>query len=438
MPKDFDLCVAEKGRVVTIPVKGHPDQYLHICYDAEGKSHSGEVMTKKASENMMLFPISVDELKFAESGVAEEIQVLPVGTWKHPAYGKIEISEKDIKEFIKNFDSDIRKELPITEGHSVGEQELPAIGWFKQLINKGREGLWAIVEWTKEGMELLKKKSYKYFSPEFYSSYEDPETHKTYQNVLVGGALTNRPYFKGLQAIVLSELTIFKEMLTLEEILKKEPTELTDEETALVKEKKDELTDDQKESFKDVIGEGGEKTDEEKKAEAEKAKADADAKAKSEADAKAKVDAEANKGSETIVMSKESLKFLETQAQEGVKAMAILRKTEATNYAQSLIFSEINQRGKFLPKSQNKVVDFLLSLTEAQQKSFKEIVAELPQANLFSELGENAGAEMKATDRINTLVKEKLSKDVKLEYRQALEMVFAENPDLQKEYGESK
>lgn len=45
MPKDFDACVAGGGRVRTITLKG--GRYLRICYDKAGKSHAGEVKTKK-------------------------------------------------------------------------------------------------------------------------------------------------------------------------------------------------------------------------------------------------------------------------------------------------------------------------------------------------------------------------------------------------------
>jgi hypothetical protein len=45
MPADFNKCVAENGKVMTIALsKG---RYLHICYDKKGKAHRGEVKTKK-------------------------------------------------------------------------------------------------------------------------------------------------------------------------------------------------------------------------------------------------------------------------------------------------------------------------------------------------------------------------------------------------------
>jgi len=45
MPADFDKCVSEGGRVRTKKLPGN--KYIHICYDAEGKSHAGEVKLRK-------------------------------------------------------------------------------------------------------------------------------------------------------------------------------------------------------------------------------------------------------------------------------------------------------------------------------------------------------------------------------------------------------
>ncbi|MCX6013513.1 MAG: hypothetical protein NTV30_08935 [Chloroflexi bacterium] len=392
---------------------------------------------QNASEFNKFFSIvDIKNFDFSENNPANEIQVLPVGVWNHPVYGKINITESDLTDFANNFNDNLRKDLPITEGHSVGSEEKPAIGWFKQLINKGRDGLWAVVEWTKEGMDLLSNKAYKYFSPEFFTNYEDPESRKTYKNVLVGGALTNRPYFKGLKEVVLSELTIYNENTMLEDILKKSPADLTDEEVKEIKEAKDTLTPEQQEAFKDIISEGKEKTAEELAAE-EKVKADAEAelKAKEEADAKVKAEAEAaeeKQGAEMIQVSKKSMSFLEKQATEGVKAIAELRKTKAEGYVNTLIFSETNKKATFLPRSQKKVVEFLLSLSEDQVEKFKGIVAEMPKAELFAELGVEDGVEVKASEQVQKLVKIKMEKNTNLGYREALEQVFAESPELAK------
>lgn len=49
MPADFDRCVSDGGRVRPITLKG--GKYMYTCYDKKGKSHSGEVKTKKSKGN---------------------------------------------------------------------------------------------------------------------------------------------------------------------------------------------------------------------------------------------------------------------------------------------------------------------------------------------------------------------------------------------------
>lgn len=48
MPKAFDDCVKNGGKVRRKNLKGN--KYINICYDKNGKSHAGEVMTKKSKK----------------------------------------------------------------------------------------------------------------------------------------------------------------------------------------------------------------------------------------------------------------------------------------------------------------------------------------------------------------------------------------------------
>jgi hypothetical protein len=41
MPKEFDKCVKDGGRVRRKKLNG--GRYLNICFDKKGKSHAGEV-----------------------------------------------------------------------------------------------------------------------------------------------------------------------------------------------------------------------------------------------------------------------------------------------------------------------------------------------------------------------------------------------------------
>ena len=47
MPADFEKCQAEGGKIITHTID--KNRYIHVCYDKDGKSHPGEVRTKKSS-----------------------------------------------------------------------------------------------------------------------------------------------------------------------------------------------------------------------------------------------------------------------------------------------------------------------------------------------------------------------------------------------------
>jgi phage I-like protein len=305
-----------------------------------------------------------------------EVQILPVGKWDHPEYGEIVITKDDIVKFKENFDSKVRNEIAIDVEH---EPEKGAVGWFKELINKGEDGLWAVIEWTNNGKKLIQEKTFKYFSPEFYSEYSDPETGEEIENVLMGGALTNRPYFKELQSIELSE-NIFSN-LTKNNMKKK----LSEEE--LEKQEQEKI-----EAEKKAKEEADKKLKEE-----EEAKKIADEKAKEEADVKAKEDEEKKKlevqGSEKMISIKASeLKsFRETQLK--------LTKMEIEKKVDGYTFSESNENGRILPKSKDAIVNFVMTLSEKQKKSFYEIVEKMPKVKLFKELGSAEAKEAGVTPK---------------------------------------
>ncbi len=371
----------------------------------------GDKWKKKASENRMIAnPI---DLEFAEPG--KEIEILKVGDWDHPSYGPLKITDKDLDKFVENFNKKIRNDLPINIEHKTTEG---AVGWFKKLYKKG-SSLLAKVEWTGKGRQLLKDKVFKYFSPEFYSTYDDPETREIYKNVLVGGALTNTPYFKGLKAIVFSELT---EDMTLKEILDKKVEDLTDEDKETLRKHKEQLTDEQTEKFKKVFEEEEEEEEEQKNNSEEE----------EEEEQKNTSEEEEEEEGEKVEMSESKLKILERNAQEGVKAMAELRRQQAKVFTDTITFSKNNPEGLILPKSSDKVVDFLLSLNSNQAEKFKEIIGELPKPNsgIFGEVGQDEADESDAQTKVNSLTEAKLKDNNKLTYREALDQVLTENPNL--------
>lgn len=420
------------------------------------KSKSQTHSIKDLKRLPLLFSIDTSKLKFAEDGAPEEIQVLMCGKWNHPVYGPIIIEAKDITEFKKNFDDGLRRDIPVTEGHESFDEK-PAVGWFKALSDKGADGLWATMEWTPKGKTLLADKSYKYFSPEFYTEYEDPETREIYKNVLVGGALTNKPYFKSMQAVVLSEKSInhnyiFSDM-ELKTVTAKKVEELNAEEIAFLKEHKSELSTEELATFGSVLEEEKkEETAEEKAAREEKEKGDANEAAGLNRDGSAKEltqeqkdenvakglneDGSQKNASEknTVTIPAAEFKALSDMANKGAKAFAELRQNAIKSEAAKLVFSEQNSKGKVLAKDEAKLFSFMLGLNDAQRKTFAEIVEAIPSSKLFTEVGNAGGAEGSAQAEIAKRIEKLMSEDKGMKYADALKKVIASDKELAKRY----
>lgn len=475
MPADFLKCVADGGKVITKDLGN--GEYIKICFK-DGKSYPGETMKKeiqkKAHENQAIRTLIPIGLEFAEDKAGGyELQVLKPGQWDHPAYGMVEITPEIQQEFADNFKRDLRAHsstigLPIDEEHY---SDRGATGWIKDLINKGNEGLFAIVEWNVKGRELIKNAIYRFFSPEFYFQYEDPEDRRLYNNVLVGGALTNRPYFKGLNPVVLSENIIHKHM-DLKEIVKKVFADLSDGEKSFITSHFSELTEDELTKFSELFKEGdvckladgsdgvlspdkdgkmvcmsakdaAAKKASEKDAADKKAKEEADKKKEEEEAAKKKAEEDAaaaeaakNNGN-NLGMSESKIKELQKQAEDGIKASEKLKKIEMSDKIDGFIYSETNlEKGKLPVSLKDKVSEFAMSLNESQMTKFFEIIEGMPSAKLFSELGESALAANdgsvapKGVDEysfnLDKKAKELMKANDKLTYQSALVMAEKE------------
>lgn len=383
------------------------------------------------SKKRIAFPIQLFAEGSADVQVPDEIHVLPTGKWDHPVYGEMEITSAHIAEFVKNFKDKVRRDIPITQGHDNGMSggELPAIGWFTDVVDRGVNGLWAGVKWTDEGVQLLKQRAFKYFSPEFFEEYEDPETRKKYGHVLVGGALTNKPYFKELAPVVaFSEPTIihqFSHDMEIKDIVSKKPEELSDEEKAFLVEHKDELDADQVAAFASVLPADDEAGDD-------------DGSGADDGDGDGEDDGDEKDMSEkgTVKISAAELAALRTKADAGAQAFAEVEKMKLEKEVEKLVFSESNKEGRILSKNKKAVVDLMVSLSEKQRDQFRNIINNLPQPKLsFGEIGDGGKTEASVFAEVEAKVQEKIkASEGKMSYSEALRQVFAENPDLHKRY----
>jgi len=158
-----------------------------------------QIVEQHFSENLEGFFEYLSE--FSVKGKISTIEVLRVGTLKSR---ELNITLSMLKEFIANWKNGAYGvDLQVNLGHN---RDGEAAGWFKDLFIRGQK-LMAKVEWTPLGEEKLKNKQFRFFSAEFAQKWFDDVSNQTFNNVLIGGALTNIPAVKNINqgGIVLSE-----------------------------------------------------------------------------------------------------------------------------------------------------------------------------------------------------------------------------------------
>ena len=151
----------------------------------------------------------------ATGAMPTRIEILKAGKWENSWKGDLEILVTDLQEMKLNFDKGIGLPGDGSEGAPIDfshEDWAQAAGWIKALeVDEVNGILYASeIEWSAEGIEAIEGKMFKFFSPSVYpaclGSWFDPEDPtNTAQNVLVGGGLTNIPFFKGLTGLKASQ-----------------------------------------------------------------------------------------------------------------------------------------------------------------------------------------------------------------------------------------
>lgn len=139
------------------------------------------------------------------------IMLFPVGRFTHPEYGKLNFTRSRLARIKTLFDRRVRHiDIALDADHAAARGDTRATGWIESLELRDpaggdaqQAGLWGLIRWTPYGARLLKDQEYRYFSPEF-GPWTDPENGEKYDDVLIGGGLTNRPFLKCMEAIALA------------------------------------------------------------------------------------------------------------------------------------------------------------------------------------------------------------------------------------------
>lgn len=348
-----------------------------------------------------------------KAGDVVTIQIMRTGSWDHQVYGKFDVSSKDLKEVKKNFDENRRGvELAVDENH---EENHVALGWFKKLELKNKDTeLYAEIELTKKGADLLTEGAYKYFSPEIAFVWTDEETGDKIRNLLIGGAFTNRPFFKNMQPLMANEaaddkqtnratgptLLLFSQPEQMEKLLRliaqfSAKSSINAEQKAEIEAAFKEIPADKvdpkiKTAYEDIVGryseEGGEgEGGDSAPAEGEEGAAPAEGDEPNPDEGEGE-GSEGGEGTEELpegVQANEDGTFtVNAQFFDGVKSMqstvtklqAQSRKAQFSEKLRKFKFSESNKAGFILPKNFQEVVNFTATLSEKKANEFIALV----------------------------------------------------------------
>ncbi len=135
----------------------------------------------------------------ARALAGEPILILPKGTFYRNGRA-YEVNDETIKEFLDNYANRLnrgirRDRLAVDIDHEGG-----AVGWYKDLLELPN-GLGATFGWTKKGRAALEEDEFAYFSPSIYWEQTDQVTNQKVRNQVGGGALTNYPFFGEITAL---------------------------------------------------------------------------------------------------------------------------------------------------------------------------------------------------------------------------------------------
>jgi phage I-like protein len=146
-------------------------------------------------------PITLDTTEGAPA--RSRIQVAEIGSFNDPGrYGKFEITQAEVDNWKRLLSTHFKGRIPVDEDHLTDKGvSSKARGWITSLEQDGHK-VYAQVEWTPAGAQVVRDREFAYISPTFRSRVLDQHG----QNLgpgLLRAALTNNPFLHKMPAISL-------------------------------------------------------------------------------------------------------------------------------------------------------------------------------------------------------------------------------------------
>ena len=127
-----------------------------------------------------------------------KLPIIQLGHWHHEQYGEIVFDNEVIEEVRTNLENnELGFEPPLFEGHQF--KTSPAVGFLRTIeFNNEDNILYGIWETNAEVYDQIKRGVYRYSSSEFSNDFLSKKSGERIGKVLIGMALTNKPFMPDL------------------------------------------------------------------------------------------------------------------------------------------------------------------------------------------------------------------------------------------------
>lgn len=330
------------------------------------------------------------------------VEILRVGTIH--AAKNLKITMPMLVEMLQNFNNNsLGQQIPVNSEHD----RTIAFGWIKSLYISG-ESLFATIEWTTKGVEMICEELYKYVSIEFYEKRINPKDGKEIRNQFVAIALTNVPAMKDQAPLMLSEIKASENtknsniILTNNNMFEKlllnllGKTDLSESDYNLAVTLHETLPEEDKTAFAEKMGELKTKLSE--VLAKEKAEKEAEAKEKDKKETLSEDQVSKIQLAEKVAMLEKEVAEKNELAERVALLEAEKTKTALSEKVDSSVMLSESREVGVTPAKRETVVDFMVSLSEDQRTVFLDIMGNVAQFSV-----KEHGKAVKAQDDSITL-----------------------------------
>jgi len=346
------------------------------------------------------------------------IQAIPVGKWKL-GNTVLDFTKERLQGFADKINKNVRGiDLAVDYDHQIGI----AAGWFNEAKVED-DGLYIKVDWTDGAAAKIRAGEYRYFSPEILFKWQHPVTKIDYTDVISGGAVTNKPFLKGIKPLELHDERKIMNRAQLEALAVKLgikfDKEITDDDLADALAKFE--PEDASNSDDDDVDEDEDEDD-----------ADVD-----EDD----TDSDDPDGIAQLSESNPAVKALVQRLNEQDSMLKAIQAT-ARRADVKLALAEFNTDQVLLSESATtRLGKFMVKLSESLGKEFKAIIQSFMDGSAVVQLGESSAANnsinlggKSAFEVMEAEVTKLQEANKDMDYTTAMVQVTRENPSLFAEY----